>query len=540
MEATLFMTALHHRIAALLLALGLAFGAWLGASALVQAQPRQFRTKIDKVLTQDAPELRLLVTFLDEKDTPVNPEHIDLSEVVINDRTTESREVQRGVWAQQPEGTDLVLILPATRRLGPSAFKILQETVPELIKGMGEQDRIALITYSRSVGEDVPLAREKDKVAASYGALKRSGVRPFMFSALDKGITMLQPSPEGRKKAIIYVGDGTDAATIKVEDLNEKLKELITRAEKSDIQVWCVGYATGGLNPSDTRTMRLLSRKTNATYREAPGQRQLREALDQTMGEIAGQLVLTLKADVKEQQTYEFKVRLQSEHGSEIESLPYTAKVNKVATDWVLIGIVAAVCCLVGGLTLIILVIVLYRVNKSRARREAEELLADLLADREEKCDTCHRVMKPEWEECFFCAQGMEPLKHEEREPPFVYDEQDRRLCNVCGRSVPEEWQACAFCAQHQPPLPEWRKKKDKEAMLLGRVDPDKLTEQMLKQQAEEQAAIEAAQAAAMQDMEKRAAATAAGGRECSTCGRMMPAHWPECLHCAAGLPPIT
>ncbi len=539
MEGRAKMTDLLRRIGGIVVAMGLALGAWLGVSAAVHAQPKAFRAKIDRVITKDAPDIRLLVTFLDDKDNPVNPDHLDLSQIVLNDSNLEPKDVKRAVWAQQEEGTDLVLILPATRRLGPSAFKILQETVPELIKGLGEKDRIALITYSRSVSEDVALSPAKDKVAASYGQLKRSGVRPFMFSALDKGITLLQPSPEGRKKAIIYVGDGTDAATIQIEALNEKIKELVARAEKSDIQIWCVGFATGGLNASDTRTMRLISRKTNATYREAPGQRQLKEAMDQTMGEIVGQLVLGIKAPVKEQQTYEFKVRLQSEHGPEIETLPYNAKVEKVATDWVLIGIVTGICCIVGGLTFIILVIVLYRVNKSRARREAEELLADLLADREEKCDTCHRVMKPEWEECFFCAQGMEPLKWEEREPPFVYDTQDRRLCNTCGRAVPEEWQACAFCAQKHAPLPEWSKKKRKEAMLLGRVDPEKLTEEMLKQQAEEQAAIQAAQEAAQKEAAAKAAQLAAGARECPTCKRMMPPHWPECLHCAAGKPPL-
>lgn len=509
---------------------------WAPSQAL--AQSRSWRAKIDRVETRDAPEIKLFVTFLDDEHWPVNPDYVDLAEVTIDGNLIASRDVERTVWAQEEGGTDLVLVLPATKRLGETAFKGLQEAVPDIMKGLAETDRAGLVAYSRSVEVMAPLSAEKN-AGDAYGKATRTGVRPFMFSALDQAITMLQQSPEGRKKAIIFVGDGTDAATIQVSQINEKCKELVTRARKAGVQIWTIGYATGGLNPSDTRAMRLMSRKTGATYRQAGSLRELRPALDQTVGEIVGQLVLTVKPDVDENQTYEFGVKIQSERGPEVETLPYTANVEKVAINWILWGIVCGVCCILTVIILVLLIYILRTIAKSRARREAEELLADLLSDREENCEVCHRVLRPEWNECPFCAQGMKPLDVQEREPPFVYDDQDRRLCNTCGRTCAMEWKACAFCAQGMVPLPEWQKKKDREAMLLGRVDPEKMTEMMMKQQEEEQAKLVAAQVAAAETESARASAMAQGGKECPTCGRIMPPHWPECLFCASGLPPV-
>jgi len=505
-------------------------GAW--------SQPKAYRAKIDRVETKDAPEVKIFLTFLDDEDWPVNPDYIDLAEITVSGDLIQSKDIERTVWAQEEGGTDIVLVLPATKRLGETAFKGLQEAVPDIMKGLGETDRAGLVSYSRSVELMAPLSVEKN-AGDAYGKATRTGVRPFMFSALDQAITMLQQSPEGRKKAIVFVGDGTDAATIQVPQLNEKCKELVTRARKAGVQIWTIGYATGGLNPSDTRTMRLISRKTGATYRQAGSLRELRPALDQTVGEIVGQLVLTIHPKVDEKQTYDFVVKIQSERGPEVDTEPYTATVEKVAFNWLLWGIVCGLCCILTAVVLVILVIVLRTIAKNRARREAEELLADLLSDREEKCEVCHRAMKPEWESCFFCAQGMKPLQHEEREPPFVYDEQDRRLCNTCGRTCAADWKACSFCAQRMEPLPEWRKKKEREAMLLGRVDPEKMTEMMMKEQEEEQAKMVAAQMAAAESENARASAMSAGGKECETCGRIMPPHWPECLHCASGLPPL-
>ena len=71
------------------------------------------------------------------------------------------------------------------------------------------------------------------------------------------------------------------------------------------------------------------------------------------------------------------------------------------------------------------------------------------------------------------------PLPAKKPPAPFVYDDKGEKLCNVCGRAGSE-----AGCGRGciKEPLPEWIEKKDREALLLGQIDPEELAKKMLEE----------------------------------------------------------
>lgn len=505
----------------------------IAAPRFVTAAPEDFRAKINRVDTRDAPDVRIFVTFLDDHDAPINPKLIDMVEVYLDKRRVDASDVETQVWLEQPNGTDLMLVLPATDSLGETTRAALNEAVPQLIEPFGKDDRIGLVVYNRSVKVDPELTSKKSAIGNALGKSQQNGVRPFMFSALDKAIAVLETSPTERKKAIIYIGDGTDASTIKVDDLNAKLQETVTRARNANVHIFTVAFDTNGLNEVDTRSLKLLSRKTRATYRQAEGQRELLDSFDAAIGEILGELVIIADGDYQEQTVHEFMVRLQAEGSPEVETEPYKEKVEEVAINWILWGIVSGVCCLLSVVGFIVLIIIVIRIRKSRARKAAEELLKDLIGERPRKCEVCLRVMMDDWEECEFCEQGMEPLSPREQAPDFVYDNNDNKLCNTCGRVCLQAWTDCGFCAQGLEPLPEWIEKKRRDAMLSGDVDSAAITEEMMKKSAAESAAVDAAASKAKAEALKRQELAAKGYKECPGCRNMIPPNWPECLYCA-------
>ncbi len=503
-------------------------GVLLGAQA-AQAGPRDFRVKIDRVDTSDAPTARLFVTVLDDRDMPVNPKLIDLFQVRVNGQKVDDGDVEMGIWRDEEAGTDLVVVLPATAGLSESSIGAISESLKVLEKALKEKDRVALVTYSRAVTVPAPLAVDKTKPKQEFDKAERKGVRPFMFSALDKAIELLETSPEGRKRAILYLGDGTDAGTTGVIEINAKLEETVARARRAKIQIWTLGFDPAGMSETSRRTLSLMSRKTGATWRVANTKRGLGESIDATFGEIVGQLVITIEYDFNAFETYEFQVKLQSESSEETESLPFKAPVEKVRFDWIFWGIVCGLSCITLAVLTLVTLITTVTLRRRQARKEAEELLKELLEDRPPTCEVCSRAQKPEWEACPFCAEGMAPLPPSTKEPLFVYDDEDRKICNKCGRVCAPEWTACAFDAQGMEPLDEWVKLKREEAMLTGNIDPEKMAEE----------ARQAAAAAAAASVAERQAQLASGGRECPKCRRIMDAKWPECLFCASGLPPL-
>lgn len=498
-----------------------------------------WRAKIDRIDTSDAPNIRMFMTYLDPDGSPVNPELIDFVDVFRDGKVLPKGNVEIGTWRDEPEGTDLVLVLPATGDITETQAKAISDGIQAWIGALGENDRVAVVIYSFSVEVVGDLSTDKSKALGGYEKAIRKGVRPFMFSAIDKGITLLETTPKGRKRAILFVGDGSDAEPRLGIELSRKVEETRERARRENVQIWTVAFGPQGINDIDTRTLQLLSRKTGATFRAATSVRELKERLRDAMGEIAFQLVLHIHDRTEEDTQFTWIVQIQAAKSPEVETSPYKATVGKVTFNWLLWGIVAGLTCIFLVVATVVTVVVVIKLRRDRARKEAEELLKDLLEEREESCETCHRVQKPEWETCPFCAAGMPPLGRKQKFPPFVYDEQDRKLCNVCGRVAKDEWAACAFCAQKLEPLPEWTEKKREEALLLGEMAPEDFAAQM---QQDAQADVAAANAAAMTaaaQAKERQEAIAKGGAPCGKCKRIMDPKWPECLFCASGLPPL-
>ena len=511
----------------------------VGVFGVCPASAGDYRAKIDGVDTSKAPEIRLFVTFLNRTDLPVNPNLIDLYDVKINDTLVDDDDVELGIWRDEEEGTDLVLVMPGIVGLSEAARKTISEEMKVLEKAMGPKDRVAMVTYSRAVAVVQPLDEAKGKAKEAFDKITPAGVRPFMFSALDQAIEVLETSPEGRKRAILYLGDGTDAGAVGVAEIDEKLRETVARARRAKTKIWSIGFDSNEVSENSRRTFQLLSRKTGATWRFAKTRLELTRALEGSLGEIIGQLVLKLHwGDFEEKKVYDFQVQLQSDNSEETETAVFKAPVEKVRTDWVFWAVVSVLACVVALIVAAFFTWLVVWLRRRRDRREAEALLAELLEDRVQECETCFRVQKPEWEECPFCAAGMKPLSGTQKAPPFVYDDEDNKLCNVCGRVCLPEWTACAFCAEGMEVLPEWQKVKDEEALLTGNVDMEKMAEDARKKSEEEAAVAQAAAAVAAEEARQRQDQLSKGGKECPACGRIMDPSWPECLFCASGAAP--
>lgn len=504
-------------LAAVALALGLLL--WAGLALAQGRDEAGWRVKIDSVDTSLAPVTRVFMTFLDPRDRPVNPKAVDLIEFTIEEvegggepqKVKVPRETVQ-FWRDQPEGTDLVLILPGLATINRSTQEVVAKAIDEMAKGLRPEDRVALITYSYAVEESVPLGEDKSKLKTAYGEADFKGVRPFMFSALDKAITVLETSPQGRKRAILFVGDGTDASNVRGEELSGKIHDLVRRARAAEVHIWTLGYDPNGASPFQMRSLELLSRKTGATMRVAEGQRELGQRFDHIIGEIIGQLVLTFPASYSAGRVYEYKASVQAFKMREaLETRPYKETVEEVKVNWLLWGIACGVACLLFVVISVTTMVLVSVSRRKRLQKEAEEELADLLEE------------KPEEEEA--------------AEPPFVYDEDGQKICNVCGRPNHPDWAHCPYDERGDKPLPEWEARKREEAFLLkGEVQKDEAQAEAAKQAAE-QAMAERKKAA--EEAQKKAKALAAGGKECPTCKRVMDPKWPECLYCASGLKPI-
>ncbi|MBH24101.1 MAG: hypothetical protein CMH57_06550 [Myxococcales bacterium] len=467
---------MHHtsRIIPGTLAVAVALALVWPTGALAQEPPSAeqtgYRAKINAVDVREAPLVKVRATFLSPLDVPINPELIDQYDIFINEERIDRRRVDIGVWGQEKDGTDAVLVLPLTASPGQPAKKAIADILPRMVSGLNKTDRAALVTYTRAVTVRYPMSAEAGELPGAYDGVKPVGIRPFMFSSLNTAISLLEASPDNRKKAIIYVGDGTDASTYDAEKVNQKLREVITRARKAGISVWTVGYSSGRLDDVDVRSLDLLARKTGATYRRADSLRDLAFHLDNAMGEVLGELVLKVKWDFEEETPYTFTARFQSPRSPEIDTLPYKQKVGALKVDWIFWSIFCGIACFLIGIGTIVGYYVARYYRRKRAQEKLEKDLKDILKEDDTKG------------EAMVGAPRKDP-------PPFVYTDSGERLCNKCGRELDGKQTvpckaigACLYFPDNTI-LPEFKEAKDREALVLGQIDPEELAKRMLEQE---------------------------------------------------------
>ena len=188
--------------------------------------------------------------------------------------------------------SNLVFLLDVSGSMGmPDKLPLVKQAMRLLVEQLGEDDRVAIVTYASGTDVRLPSARgqQRARILATIDALEAGGCT-YGSAGLDLAY---------QQAAEHFIQNGVNRVILCTDgDLNvgitndDDLSRLIQKKAKSGVFLTVLGFGTGNLKDSK---MEKLADKGNGVYAYIDGLREARRVL---VEQLSGSLV-TIAKDVK-------------------------------------------------------------------------------------------------------------------------------------------------------------------------------------------------------------------------------------------------
>jgi Mg-chelatase subunit ChlD len=160
-------------------------------------------------------------------------------------------------------GQDFVMLLVIDTSgsvKGPPLAGIKRSAV-EFVDLLGDTDRCAIMTFNDEASLIVPFMSDKARLRSEIAGLQPKGRNTVLFDALDRAFVLLKREKE-KQRFVVLFSDGKD------EGSRLTSGEVIGKARKSQISVFCLGYSQ--IEREYLGTLEALSQETGGLFAEAP------------------------------------------------------------------------------------------------------------------------------------------------------------------------------------------------------------------------------------------------------------------------------
>ena len=169
----------------------------------------------------------------------------------------EKREAFEGVQ----RGFSMLLVLDTSGSVKGPPLEGIKKSAVEFVSLLGKLDRCAVITFNDEANLVVPFTSDKNRLRRKIARLMTKGKNTVLFDALDLAFLLLK-NEKDRRRFVVLFSDGKD------EGSQSNPREVIKRARKSQIAVFCLGYSR--VEKRYLKNLENISQRTGGVFAEAP------------------------------------------------------------------------------------------------------------------------------------------------------------------------------------------------------------------------------------------------------------------------------
>ncbi len=166
-----------------------------------------------------------------------------------------------GAFEGRRSGFSILLVLDNSGSVKGEPLEGIKKSAVELVNLLGEIDRCAVITFNDEASLVVPFTSDKEKLKRRIARITIKGRNTVLFDALDLAFLLLKKE-EDKGRFVVLFSDGKD------EGSQLTLREVVHKARKSKIAVFCVGYSR--VEERYLEALEGISQKTGGIFAEAP------------------------------------------------------------------------------------------------------------------------------------------------------------------------------------------------------------------------------------------------------------------------------
>lgn len=172
---------------------------------------------------------------------------------------------QRAAMVKAEQGFSMLLVLDTSGSVQGEPLQGIKRSAQGFVSLLGGADRCGVVTFNDMTTVLVPFTSNKAQLKRQISRLVVKGKNTVLFDALDKAFSLL--SGEDRKRFVVLFSDGKD------EGSGSTLEEVIEKAHRSQVAVFCVGYSR--IERRHLKNLETISQRTGGIFAEAPHSREI-------------------------------------------------------------------------------------------------------------------------------------------------------------------------------------------------------------------------------------------------------------------------
>jgi VWFA-related protein len=135
------------------------------------------------------------------------------------------------------EQVSAVLVFETSARIAPLLPAVQKSAIVFTQTIVGPSGEAAVLSYDNSVNTLLPFSTDNDKIEKTIATLKPGNSGARLYDALASAVGLLRDRPSGQRRAIVVVGEASDAGS------EEKLGRVLRDAQLANIVIYSVGLS---------------------------------------------------------------------------------------------------------------------------------------------------------------------------------------------------------------------------------------------------------------------------------------------------------
>lgn len=164
------------------------------------------------------------------------------------------------------ESYSMLLLIDTSGSVKGPPLEGIKKSAMAFVDLLDVTDRCAVITFNDEANLVVPFVSGKDRLSRDIASLACEGKNTVLFDALNYAFELLAREKD-RRRFVVLFSDGKD------EGSHVTFQEVIPRAQKSGIIVFCLGYSR--IERRYLKNMENIAQQTEGIFAEAPQFREI-------------------------------------------------------------------------------------------------------------------------------------------------------------------------------------------------------------------------------------------------------------------------
>jgi len=136
------------------------------------------------------------------------------------------------------EQVSAVLVFETSARIAPLLPAIQKSAIVFTQTVVGPSGEAAVLSYDNSVTTLLPFSTDNDKIEKTIATLRPGNSGARLYDALASAVGLLRDRPSGQRRAIVVVGEASDAGS------EQRLGRVLRDAQLANIVIYSVGLST--------------------------------------------------------------------------------------------------------------------------------------------------------------------------------------------------------------------------------------------------------------------------------------------------------